>query len=178
MLENEMDNHAENLKSIVEQGREMAKAGHFDSAGILKKVDAFDKRSDDNSNDSYNPGKNYWYQLHWNKNPSLGYNYFFLIYRFEALKAPVANRRRKLEDSLKLHQFNFDADSEMQWIKEHIPAATSTDYGKNLIDVQNKHKKHKVKISKVDTFSRLFINLKFMFNVFTWLIFVRYRNLK
>ena len=45
MLENEMDLHAENLKSIVEQGREMAKAGHFDSAGILKKVDAFDRRS-------------------------------------------------------------------------------------------------------------------------------------
>ncbi len=39
-----MDVHAENLKSIVEQGREMAKAGHFDSAGILKKVDAFDRR--------------------------------------------------------------------------------------------------------------------------------------
>ena len=48
MLENEMDNHAENLKSIVDQGREMAKAGHFDSAGILKKVDAFDRRLDDN----------------------------------------------------------------------------------------------------------------------------------
>ena len=40
-----MDLHAENLKSIVDQGREMAKAGHFDSAGILKKVDAFDRRS-------------------------------------------------------------------------------------------------------------------------------------
>ena len=40
-----MDLHAENLKSIVEQGREMAKAGNFDSAGILKKVDAFDRRS-------------------------------------------------------------------------------------------------------------------------------------
>ena len=58
MLENEMDNHAENLKSIVEQGREMAKAGHFDSAGILKKVDTFDKRSGDNPEDSYSSGKN------------------------------------------------------------------------------------------------------------------------
>ncbi len=44
MLENEMDVHADNLKSIVEQGREMAKAGHFDSAAILQKVDAFDRR--------------------------------------------------------------------------------------------------------------------------------------
>ena len=67
------------------------------------------------------------------------------ICRFESLKAPVADRRRKLEDSLKLHQFNFDADGEMQWIKEHTPAATSTDYGKDLIDAQNKNKNHKVK---------------------------------
>ncbi len=68
-------------------------------------------------------------------------------FRFESLKSPMANRRKKLEDSLKLHQFNFDADSEMQWIKEHTPAATSTDYGKNLIDAQNRHKKHKVSSS-------------------------------
>ncbi len=39
-----MQVNSENLKSIVEQGREMAKAGHFDSAGILKKVDDFDRR--------------------------------------------------------------------------------------------------------------------------------------
>ncbi len=44
MLENDMQVNSENLKSIVEQGREMAKAGHFDSAGILKKVDDFDRR--------------------------------------------------------------------------------------------------------------------------------------
>ncbi len=69
---------------------------------------------------------------------------FVFRHRAEALKAPVARRRKKLEDSYKWHQFNFDADNEMQWIKEHTPAATSTDYGKNLIDAQNLHKKHKV----------------------------------
>lgn len=36
--------NAENLKSIVEQGHKLARAGHFDSAGILKAVQDFDKR--------------------------------------------------------------------------------------------------------------------------------------
>jgi len=44
MLENEMEVNAENLKSIVAQGHEMARAGHFDSAGILKAVKDFDRR--------------------------------------------------------------------------------------------------------------------------------------
>ena len=107
MLEKEMETNADNLKDIVEQGHEMARAGHFDSAGILKAVADFDKR-------------------------------------FNALKEPVAGRRRKLEDSLKWHQYNFDADSELQWITEHMPGATSTEYGKNLIDAQNLNAKHKV----------------------------------
>ena len=56
----------------------------------------------------------------------------------------MEQRRQKLEDSRKWHQFNFDADGEKQWIQEHMPAATSTDYGKSLIDTQNLHKKHQV----------------------------------
>ena len=44
MLENEMGMNADNLKSIVAQGNEMARAGHFDSAGILKAVNDFDRR--------------------------------------------------------------------------------------------------------------------------------------
>lgn len=44
MLENEMAVNAENLKGIVEQGNKLARAGHFDSAGILKAVQDFDKR--------------------------------------------------------------------------------------------------------------------------------------
>ena len=57
----------------------------------------------------------------------------------------MAKRRHKLEDSLRWHQYNFDANSELQWIQEHMPAATSTDYGKNLIDAQNLSAKHKVR---------------------------------
>ena len=44
MLEKEMEANADNLKSIVEQGHEMARAGHFDSDAILKAVKDFDKR--------------------------------------------------------------------------------------------------------------------------------------
>lgn len=66
-----------------------------------------------------------------------------MFVRFTALQQPMARRRQKLEDSLKLHQFIFDADSELLWIKDHKPAVTSLDYGKNLIDAQNLHAKHK-----------------------------------
>ena len=102
-----MDVNADNLKAIVEQGNKMARAGHFDSAGILKAVKDFDKR-------------------------------------FNALKDPMGKRRQKLEASLRWHQYNFDANNELQWINEHVPGATSTDYGKNLIDAQNLHAKHRV----------------------------------
>ena len=64
--------------------------------------------------------------------------------RHNALKEPIAQRRRKLEDSLRWHQFNFDADIELNWIKEHIPTATSTEYGKNLVDAKHLTANHKV----------------------------------
>jgi len=57
----------------------------------------------------------------------------------------MAKRRQKLEDSLKWHQFNFDADGELQWIKDHRSLAASTDYGKNLSDAQNLVAKQKVR---------------------------------
>jgi len=56
----------------------------------------------------------------------------------------MAKRRQRLEDSLRWHQYNFDANTELQWIQEHVPAATSTDYGKSLVDAQNLFAKHKV----------------------------------
>lgn len=102
-----MEVNADNLRDIVEKGHQMAKAGHFDSASILKAVEQFDKR-------------------------------------FNGLKDPMSKRRRKLEDSLKWHQFIFDANSELNWIQEHAPAATATEHGKNLVDAQNMHAKHKV----------------------------------
>ena len=64
--------------------------------------------------------------------------------RFSALQEPMKKRRQKLEDSLKWHQFNFDANSEQQWINEHRLAATSVELGKTLSDVQNLQANHKV----------------------------------
>lgn len=75
----------------------------------------------------------------------------FAVIRFERIKPSVAHRKSKLEESLEYHQFLFDANSEIQWIKEHIPAAASTDYGKSLVDVQKLHKKHQVSISSLLT---------------------------
>ncbi|XP_054722410.1 spectrin beta chain, non-erythrocytic 5-like [Uloborus diversus] len=62
--------------------------------------------------------------------------------RFAKMKTPAAERRHTLEESLKLHEFNFEVDTEIQWIKEHLPAATSQVLGQNLIDAQNIYKKH------------------------------------
>ena len=56
----------------------------------------------------------------------------------------MAERKQRLQESLQWHQFAFDAESELQWIKDYLPAAASTDYGKNLIGVQKMHKKHQV----------------------------------
>ncbi|KAL4238363.1 Spectrin beta chain [Mactra antiquata] len=61
--------------------------------------------------------------------------------RFERLKPEVSKRKARLQDSLHFHQFRFDVDDELQWIKEHLPAATSTEYGKSLTDAQNLQKK-------------------------------------
>ncbi|XP_042865885.1 spectrin beta chain, non-erythrocytic 5-like isoform X7 [Penaeus japonicus] len=62
--------------------------------------------------------------------------------RFETLKDPAARRRAALEESLRWHEFNFELDAEMQWIKEHMPLATSTVLGQNLHEAQNLNKKH------------------------------------
>lgn len=65
-------------------------------------------------------------------------------FRFGKLKPAVENRKHKLLDSLRFFQFKFDVDEEVQWIKEKLPAAASTDYGKSLVDAQNLQKKHQV----------------------------------
>jgi len=78
-----------------------------------------------------------------------------VVIRFNALQSPMKQRREKLEDSLRWHQLNFDADSELQWIKDHRPAATSTDYGKNLNDAQNLHAKQKVGRHSALSFSQV-----------------------
>ncbi|KAK4313156.1 hypothetical protein Pmani_015473 [Petrolisthes manimaculis] len=62
--------------------------------------------------------------------------------RFNKLKDPAARRRAALEESLRGHEFNFELDAEMQWIKEHMPLATSAILGQNLHEAQTLTKKH------------------------------------
>ena len=43
MLEMDMKVNADTIRKIVQEGHALAKAGHFDSAGILKAVEQFIK---------------------------------------------------------------------------------------------------------------------------------------
>lgn len=43
----------------------------------------------------------------------------------------------------RFHNFVFELDAEIQWINEHLPAATSNAIGQNLHQAQSLHKKHK-----------------------------------
>lgn len=48
-----------------------------------------------------------------------------------------------LEESLRFHKFGFELDTELQWVREHKPLATSELIGQNLHQAQSLHKKHK-----------------------------------
>uniref|UniRef100_A0A671QH84 Spectrin alpha chain, non-erythrocytic 1-like n=1 Tax=Sinocyclocheilus anshuiensis TaxID=1608454 RepID=A0A671QH84_9TELE len=65
-----------------------------------------------------------------------------LVARYEALKEPMAARKQKLSDSLRLQQLFRDLEDEETWIREKEPIASSTNRGKDLIGVQNLLKKH------------------------------------
>uniref|UniRef100_A0A8C9WAK5 Spectrin alpha, non-erythrocytic 1 n=1 Tax=Scleropages formosus TaxID=113540 RepID=A0A8C9WAK5_SCLFO len=64
--------------------------------------------------------------------------------RYEALKEPMAVRKQRLTDSLRLQQLFRDVEDEETWIREKEPIASSTNRGKDLIGVQNLLKKHQV----------------------------------
>nr|XP_034181536.1 spectrin beta chain, non-erythrocytic 5 isoform X4 [Osmia lignaria] len=63
--------------------------------------------------------------------------------KFRSLKEPAKRRREALEESLRFHKFGFELDAELQWIKDHLPQASSTNLGQNLHQAQTLHKKHK-----------------------------------
>ncbi|XP_058446279.1 spectrin beta chain, non-erythrocytic 5 isoform X3 [Malaya genurostris] len=63
--------------------------------------------------------------------------------QFANLKGPAAKRRDALEESLRFHKFVFELDAELQWINEHLPAASSEAIGQNLHQAQSLYKKHK-----------------------------------
>lgn len=55
----------------------------------------------------------------------------------------MEKRRAALDESLKFHKFNFEIDTELQWINERLPAANSDTVGQNLYQAQGMDKKHK-----------------------------------
>ncbi|XP_062560998.1 spectrin beta chain, non-erythrocytic 5 isoform X2 [Armigeres subalbatus] len=63
--------------------------------------------------------------------------------QFKNLKVPAAKRREALDESLRFHKFVFELDAELQWINEHLPAASSEVIGQNLHQAQSLYKKHK-----------------------------------
>ncbi|XP_036385628.1 spectrin alpha chain, non-erythrocytic 1-like isoform X3 [Megalops cyprinoides] len=65
-----------------------------------------------------------------------------LVSRYESLKEPMAARKQKLSDSLRLQQLFRDIEDEETWIREKEPITASTNRGKDLIGVQNLLKKH------------------------------------
>lgn len=63
--------------------------------------------------------------------------------RLKELEEPAQRRREALEEALKFYKFGFELDAELQWIKEHLPLASSPTLGQNLHQAQILFKKHK-----------------------------------
>lgn len=63
--------------------------------------------------------------------------------QLKELYIPAKNRRAALEEALKFYRFEFELNNELQWIKEHMPLASSEELGQNLHLAQLLHKKHK-----------------------------------
>ncbi|KAJ8038539.1 Spectrin alpha chain, non-erythrocytic 1 [Holothuria leucospilota] len=72
-----------------------------------------------------------------------------VVQKYEALRAPLEARKKKLEDAHRLHEFLHDCDDEEAWIREKEPIASSTNLGKDLFGVQNLMKKHQVLTAEI-----------------------------
>ena len=62
--------------------------------------------------------------------------------KFKALIEPARKRRNLLQESLKFHEFEFELNTEIQWIEEHEVTASASDAAQSLTDAQNLLKKH------------------------------------
>nr|CAD7444142.1 unnamed protein product [Timema bartmani] len=72
------------------------------------------------------------------------------MFRFADLREPTLKRREALEESLRFHKFRFELDSELQWIREHLPLASSEKLGQNLHQAQSLYKKHRKLEAEID----------------------------
>lgn len=61
--------------------------------------------------------------------------------RYEALREPMAARKQKLSDSLRLQQLFRDVEDEETWIREKEPIAASTNRGKTRATILYSTKK-------------------------------------
>ncbi|CAH8478758.1 unnamed protein product [Schistosoma rodhaini] len=73
-----------------------------------------------------------------------------LSQRYHDLQKPLNQRREKLSDAYKLHQFFRDVEDEEDWIREKEPVAGSTNVGRDLIGVQNLIKKHQAIYAEIN----------------------------
>ncbi|CAH8449862.1 unnamed protein product [Heterobilharzia americana] len=73
-----------------------------------------------------------------------------LSQRYNDLQIPLNQRREKLRDAYKLHQFFRDVEDEEDWIREKEPVAGSTNVGRDLIGVQNLIKKHQAIYAEIN----------------------------
>ncbi|KAL3244521.1 hypothetical protein MRX96_002280 [Rhipicephalus microplus] len=73
-----------------------------------------------------------------------------LVDRYNTLQAPMATRRQKLQDSLRVQQLFRDIEDEEAWIREKEPIAASTNRGRDLIGVQNLIKKHQAVLAEIN----------------------------
>lgn len=53
-----------------------------------------------------------------------------MVARYEGLREPMAARKQKLSDSLRLQQLFRDVEDEETWIREKEPIAASTNRGR------------------------------------------------
>uniref|UniRef100_A0A8C2VW96 Spectrin alpha chain, erythrocytic 1 n=1 Tax=Chinchilla lanigera TaxID=34839 RepID=A0A8C2VW96_CHILA len=74
-----------------------------------------------------------------------------LVSRFEALKEPLATRKKKLIDLLHLQQICRDSEDEEAWIQETEPSAASTHLGKDLVVAKKLLNRHQVILADIDS---------------------------
>uniref|UniRef100_G3S8T8 Spectrin alpha chain, erythrocytic 1 n=1 Tax=Gorilla gorilla gorilla TaxID=9595 RepID=G3S8T8_GORGO len=72
-----------------------------------------------------------------------------LVCRFEALKEPLATRKKKLLDLLHLQMICRDTEDEEAWIQETEPSATSSYLGKDLIASKKLLNRHRVILENI-----------------------------
>ncbi|XP_060684627.1 spectrin beta chain, non-erythrocytic 5 [Hemiscyllium ocellatum] len=65
-----------------------------------------------------------------------------ILQRYQALRDPIKERRRVLEDSARLYQLFRDLDVAQAWVQEKLLLATAKDVGHSLTAVQSLHNKH------------------------------------